>query len=43
MIETIIAKCIDSYTARRAEEGVTDWLENIVNKMFDSQDFMMSY
>ena len=22
-VETIIAKCIDSYTARRAEEGVT--------------------
>ena len=34
-VETIIAKCIDSYTARRAEEGVTDWLEDIVNKMFD--------
>ena len=34
-VETIIAKCIDSYTARRAEEGVTDWLEDIVIKMFE--------
>ena len=36
-VETIIAKCIDSYTARRAEEGVTidNRLEDIVNKMFD--------
>ena len=36
-VETIIAKGIDSYTARRAEEGVTidNRLEDIVNKMFD--------
>ena len=36
-VETIIAKCIASYTTRRAEEGVTidNRLEDIVNKMFD--------
>jgi len=36
-VETIIAKCIDSYTARRAEEGATidNRLEDIVNRMFD--------
>ena len=36
-VETIIAKCIASYTTRRAEEEVTidNRLEDIVNKMFD--------
>jgi len=36
-VETIIAKCIDSYTARRNEEGSTidSRLEAIVNRMFD--------
>ena len=39
-VETIIAKCIDSYTARRAEEGATmdTRLEDIVNRMFDRWD-----
>jgi len=36
-VETIIAKCIDSYTARRQEEGanIDKRLEDIVNRMFD--------
>merc|ERR1712142_531050 len=39
-VETIIAKCIDSYTARMNEEGATranidTRLEDIVNRMFD--------
>jgi 26S proteasome regulatory subunit N2 len=36
-VKTIIAKCIDSYTAKRAEEGATidNRLEDIVNRMFD--------
>jgi 26S proteasome regulatory subunit N2 len=36
-VETIIAKCIDSYTSRRNEEWATidNRLEDIVNRMFD--------
>ena len=36
-VETIIAKCIDSYTARRSEEAadIDTRLEDIVNRMFD--------
>ena len=36
-VETIIAKCIDNYTTRKAELGVTNdnRLEDIVNRMFD--------
>ena len=36
-VETIIAKCIDVYTARRAEEEATidNRLEDIVNRMLD--------
>ena len=39
-VETIIAKCIDSYTARMNEEGavrgnIDNRLEDIVNRMFD--------
>ena len=36
-VETIIAKCIDSYTAKRAagEENIDKRLETIVDRMFD--------
>jgi len=36
-VETIIAKCIDSYTARRSEDAanIDSRLEDIVNRMFD--------
>lgn len=36
-METIIAKCIDSYTAKRAagEENIDKRLETIVDRMFD--------
>ena len=36
-VETIIAKCIDSYTAKRTagEENIDKRLETIVDRMFD--------
>ena len=36
-METIIAKCIDSYTAKRTagEENIDKRLETIVDRMFD--------
>ena len=36
-VETIIAKCIDSYTAKRSagEENIDKRLETIVDRMFD--------
>ena len=42
-VETIIAKCIDSYTARRSEDAanIDSRLEDIVNRMFDRQEISL--
>ena len=42
-VETIIAKCLDSYTARRSEDAanIDSRLEDIVNRIFDRQEISL--